>query len=247
MIMLDMSLFPAARDKAIATSDGQGGIGTYGERLVHKSLKYFLEPDDDNHEVAIYGSVADIRNEKGIFEIQTRSFNKLLPKLERFLLEERVTVVCPIIENKYIVRTDTETGESTPPRRSPKRGRPSDALAEISMIRRFIPNDNLTVLVMMLDADEIRMMKGRTRIGRKTTSKINTIPISLNSIIELKTAADYRALLPDGLSDGFTQLEFESISGLRRISAHGALMLLLQLGIITRERQGREAYKYYFC
>ena len=243
--MLDISLFPAARDKAIATLDGQGGIGTYGERLVHKSLKYFLEPDDDNHEVAIYGSVADIRNEKGIIEIQTRSFSKLIPKLERFLAEEQVTVVCPIIENKYIIRTDTKSGESTPPRRSPKRGRPSDALAEISMIRRFIPNDNLTILVMMLDAEEIRRMKGRTRIGRKTTPIINTIPISLNTVIELKLAEDYRALIPEGLSQGFTQSEFEKLAGLQGIGAHGALMLLLQLGILTRDRQGREAFKYY--
>lgn len=244
--MLDLSLFSLARDRAIATSDGQGGIGTYGERMVHKSLKYFLEPDDDNHEVAIYGSVADVRNDNGIFEIQTGAFNKLNPKLERFLTEEHVTVVCPIIENKYITRIDTESGESTPPRRSPKKGRPWHALAEIAMIRRFIPHDNLTILVMMLDADEIRRMKGKTRIGRKATAKINTIPISLNRVIELKTADDYRALIPEGLSDGFTQSEFEGKSGLRKIGAHGALMLLIQLGILSRNRQGREAYKYYF-
>lgn len=231
-----------ARDEAVSALEK--GIGTRGEKLLHRTLKYYLEPDSSYHEKECFGSIADIRNNSGIIEIQTRSFGKLVPKLERFLPEEKVTVVYPVIENKYICRIDTETGVSSAPRKSPKRGKLWDALSEISMIRRFIPSPNLTVLVVMVDITETRLIQGKIRVGRKVTDKIDAIPTSLNSVISLSRAEDYRKLIPEGLPEEFTSEQFERISGLRGLGAHGALMLLLQLGIFSRERKGREPYVY---
>lgn len=236
--------FSEAIERASAAEAAHGGIGTYGEKMLHRTLKFYFEPDESKHEISCLGSVADILNDEGIIEIQTRSFNKLVQKLEKFLPEERVTVVCPIIENKRICRIDVESGESISPRRSAKRGKPSDALAELSMIRRFIPNDNLTVLVLLVNVDETRLLSGKIRVGRKRTSKINCIPTSLGSVIELRTKDDYRRILPENLPDSLTSADFERISGLKGIGAHGALMLLLQLGILSRERKGKEAYTY---
>ncbi len=242
--MLEKISFSEAIEIASASEAAQGGIGTYGEKMLHRSLKFYFETDESKHEIALLGSVADIRNEEGIVEIQTRSFNKLVPKLERFLPLEKVTVVCPIIENKRICRIDSESGESLPSRKSAKRGRAIHALSELSMIRRFIPHENLTVLVMLVNVDETRLLSGKIRVGRKRTSKINCIPTSLGSVIELKSSDDYRLLLPTDMPESFTALEFEKISGLRGIGAHGALALLLQLGILTRERKGNQAYTY---
>lgn len=242
--MVDEVSFSVAKDRAIVKDAEGSGIGTLGEKLLHRTLKYYLEPDESKHEIGCFGSVADIRNEDGIIEIQTRSFSKLIPKLERFLDKERVTVVYPVIENKRICRINTETGESLPPRKSSKRGRPSDALAEISMIRRFIPNGNLRILVVMVDVTETRMLNGKMQVGRKKTAKINCIPTKLNGVIQLDSPEDYRQLLPYGLPESFTSAEFERHSGLRDIGAHGALMLLMQLGILTREKKGRDPYQY---
>lgn len=236
--------FAIAVNRAVAIEAQSSGIGTLGEKMLHRALKYYLEPDEKNHEIPFLGSVADIKNEEGIIEIQTRSFNKLIPKLKRFLPEERVTVVCPIIQNRMICRIDTETGESLTPKKSSKKGKPSDALGEISMIRRFIPHENLTVLIALLDATETRMLNGKIRVGRKKTAKINCVPTSINSFIQLKEPEDYRLLLPSVLPDSFTAEEFERYYGLRGINSHGALMLLMQLGILSRERKGREAYVY---
>lgn len=242
--MLDNLSFTVALNRAALCEEGNNGIGTYGEKLMHRSLKFYFEPDESKHEIEHLGSVADILNENGIIEIQTRSFGKLIPKLERFLVNDKVTVVCPIIENRVIYRFDPETGETNKPRKSKKKGRASDALAELAMIRRYIPHDNLRVIVLLLDATETRLLSGKRRVGRKRTDKINCIPTSLNSIITLDRAEDYRLLLPDGLPDKFTAAEFGLISGIRSIGAHAALMLLLQLGIITREREGNKAFLY---
>lgn len=237
--------FSLALNRAVTESGEANGIGTYSEKLLHRTLKYYFEPDESKHEVACFGSVADICNEQGIIEIQTRSFNKLIPKLERFLPNTKVTIVFPVIENKKICRINTETGERLPEKKSPKRGRIFDSLAEISMIRRFIPNDNLTILVVMVDVTETRMLNGKIKVGRKQTNKINSIPTAINSITKFSSIEDYRPLWPDELNDGFTAADFERCTKLSGIAAHSSLMLFLDLGILRRERKGREAYQYY--
>ena len=243
--MIDNDKFAEARAAAITDGKSNNLIGTLGEKLIHKTLKYYIEPDVSRHEISYLGHVADIFNENGIFEIQTRSFQKLKTKLNDFLPSERVTVVYPIVENKTICRIDTESGESSPPRKSPKKGRVSDALGEIAMIRGFIPNDRLKIVIFLLDAEETRMVNGSVRIGRKRTRKIDCVPTKLNSVIELSSAEDYCNLLPKELPDAFTSVEFEKCSGLKGVGAHGALMLLLNLGILSRERKGRAPYMYF--
>lgn len=244
--MIDNLSFAIAVNRATLAYEQQNGIGTYSEKLLHRSLKYYFEPDESKHEIEYLGSVADIRNEQGIIEIQTRSFGNLIPKLERFLENDKVTVVYPIIENKTICRYDPETGEAKAPKKSRKKGKLSDSLSEISIIRRFIPHDNLKIMIVMLNANETRLLNGKRKVGRKKTEKINCIPTSLNAIICLEKPSDYYPLLPDGLPGQFTAAEFERLSGLKNIGAHGALMLLLQLGLVTRQKNGR-AYVYSIC
>ena len=50
-------------------------------------LKLAEEPCEACHEIKVKGSVADIKNADGIVEIQTRAFERLLPKLKKFLGE----------------------------------------------------------------------------------------------------------------------------------------------------------------
>ena len=241
--MIDCERFEIAIERArVCASDS--GIGSLGEKHLHRSLKYYFEPDESFHELEFLNSVADIKNGQGIIEIQTRSFNKLVSKLERFLPNESVTVVYPIIEEKTICKIDTVTGESLPCKKSPKKGKASDALTEISQIRRFIPNENLTIKLVFVNAVETRMLNGKKQVGRKKTSKIDCIPTAINSIVDLCEPQDFAFLLPLGLPEKFTAAEFEKLSRIRGIALHNSLMLLLQLGIVSREKGDGRAYIY---
>ena len=71
-------------------------IGTLGERSLHAVLKRFLQPDENRHEVRVGRYVADIFDENGVTEIQTRQFYKMKRKLAAFLPEHAVTVVYPV-------------------------------------------------------------------------------------------------------------------------------------------------------
>lgn len=78
------------------------GIGTYGEKGSHSILKYYFEPDDSLHEIPVNSFIADIQNQHGIFEIQTRNFDKLRKKAAVFLDQGPLTIVYPILHQKWL-------------------------------------------------------------------------------------------------------------------------------------------------
>ena len=242
--LLDAGCFISAKELAIDESKRYSGIGRLGEKTLHRTLKYLLEPDSSYHEVEFLGSVADIKNQEGIIEIQTRELDKLAPKLEKFLPQINVTIVHPVIERKTIHYIDTYTGESLPPRKSPIRKHPHSALPELAKLLDFIPNDNLTIFLVFINAEDIRRLHGKIRVGRKSTAKIDCIPTSVNSVLVLNKTRDYIALLPKNLLSGFTAAEFERITRLKGLDAHISIKFLMKLGVLTREKGDGGAYLY---
>ncbi len=242
--LCDGDLLLRARGLAVCDSLAGESIGTQSEKNLHRTLKYLFEPDSAYHEKEFLGSVCDILNGEGITEIQTRSFEKLMPKLEKFLPHSQVTVVYPIVERKSILYIDVENGESIPLRKSPKRGSVTSALPEIAKIRKYIPHENLRILLIFLDATETRMLNGKRKVGRQKTSKIDLMPTAINSVIELRNVEDFAVLLPQKLDDEFLSSDFEKASHLHAIELHNSLMLLLHLGIVTRDKKGGRSYVY---
>ena len=74
---IDEAAFEAARQRIIGKKHDDKGIGTLSEKTLHAVLKAYYEPDEDNQEVAVNGYYADIYNQDGIIEIQTRQLGKL--------------------------------------------------------------------------------------------------------------------------------------------------------------------------
>ena len=104
-----------------------GGIGTLGEKRLHRVLKTYFEPRAACREQPFAGYVADILNEEGVTEVQTRNYGALRKKLDAFLPLGPVRVVCPLPARKWISWVDPATGEISARRPSPKHGAPIDA------------------------------------------------------------------------------------------------------------------------
>ena len=118
------------------------GIGTLAEKKIHATLKYYVQPDKDKHEIKFNGGVADALSEDGVYEIQSKCFYRLAKKLEILLNGGTVTVVYPIVAEKILYLTDIETGETTI-KKSPKRGSVYDVFPELYGIRQFIVSEKL--------------------------------------------------------------------------------------------------------
>ncbi len=238
------SRFRSARACVLSEEDVDRGVGTLSEKLLHRVLKYTVEPRVECHEVPYLGSIADIKNDDGITEIQTKSLIKLLPKLKRLLSSERVTVILPIIHTKTLVWLEPESGALSEKRRSPRRGRLSDALPELSAISELLGNENLLIRLVLVDVDEYKKLDGYGKDRKRRATKLNRIPTAITDVVDISSPSELCELLPEGLEPTFTAAEFSRALGCLSRKTSFAKKLLLAHGLIEQIGTEGRAHLY---
>ena len=133
--------FQIAKEKIIGKTRERQQIGTLSEKTVHAVVKNYYEPNEYYQEIPIQGLYADIFNGSEIIEIQTRNFDQVRKKLDRFLPLYPVTVVLPIPDSKWLYWINEETGEISEKRKSPKKGNPYQAFIELYKIKPYLKKE----------------------------------------------------------------------------------------------------------
>lgn len=210
-------------------------IGTLGEKSLHAVLKLYYEPDITRHEQQIGAHIADIVNEDGIIEIQTRNLSALRPKLNAFLNICRVTVVHPVIASKRIISINGDTGEVISVRKSPKHGTIYSEIRELYTLREFLTRENIALRFPLLAADEYRTFGVRTKRRKKQRTKSgeyisDTLPTNIIDEIRLDKPSDYAIFLPEGLPAKFTTHQFAAAAETDEQSARMTINLLIRTG-----------------
>lgn len=232
----------------LVTADRErSGIGTLGEKTLHAVLKRYLEPDEGLHEIKIGPYYADICGEGGIVEIQTRQFDKLRGKLAAFLPDYAVTVAYPVPFNKRLIWIDEETGETTPPRRSPKRGTAQMIFPELYKIKGFLGHPHLSIRILLVDVDEYRRLNGWSQDKKRGSWRSDRIPVGLQGELLLSCPGDYGLLIPPELPPSFSSREFAGAARLRLPAAQAGLNVLHELGAVSRVGKRGNAYLYEQC
>lgn len=244
MITMDKLLFDQVCDEVIGQRQGMNGIGTLSEKTVHSVLKSYLAPDPMNHEIKISGFVADICTGNEIIEIQTRDFNKLRRKLDAFLAFAPVTVVYPVHNIKWIRWVNPQSGEISPPRKSPKPGSAYLIFPELYKIKDYLRNPNLKLKIILLNLEEYRFLDGWSKDKKKGSSRCDRIPTELVEEITISSKEDYQSLIPDILCNDFTSKDFKKASGLPLHHAQTALNILYHVGVIDRIGKKGRSYIY---
>lgn len=242
---MDIEYFDLSRSLVLERRElANGGIGTLGEKTVHSTLKQYLSRDLSCQEIKIGTYFADVCVNGHIFEIQTRQFNKLRAKLEFFLTEHPVTVVYPVTNHNYLRWVTPETGEITPPKKSTRKGNPLQVFAELYRLRPFLSHPNFSLKLVLMDMEEYRMLDGYGRDKKKRATKCDKFPLALVAEYDIETPMDYMMLLPAELPDTFTTKEFAKLARIPLGLAQTALLLLSELGIVTRTGKQGRSYLY---
>lgn len=231
---MDKERFMAACEAVIGKERKRNGIGTLGEKTLHAVLKEYFEPHKENQEVRIGSFVADIVGENGVIEIQTRQFNRLLKKLECFLEYCDVTVVYPIPQVKFLSWIDTETGEVTARRRSPKKGSIYDAVQELYKIKYTLDNPRMNMCFCLLEVEETRYLNGWSYDKKRGSSRCDRVPAALMNEIYLRCPEDYRIFIPEGIASEFTSADFSKAAHTSLRNAQTVLNLLSYLEIVEK-------------
>lgn len=237
----------AMKASAAALTRQEGGIGTLRERTLHSALKFWLEPDERRHEVALEGGVADLFDGTCVTEVQTGSLYPLQKKLTTLLPQLPVTVVMPLAREKWIGWIDPLTGERGDWRRSPKRGTFADALAELWWVREFwqpgVWAHPFAVRLLLIDLVETRVQDGWGRDGKRGAHRADRVPLAVAGEYWVRCDADVAALLPP-LPDPFTRGDLSRALGRRGRAFSQALRLLEQSGAMTRCGKRGNAFLY---
>lgn len=226
-----------------------GGIGTLGEKTLHAVLKQYLEPDPEKREVRIgIGKiVADIYNDDGITEIQTRSYEKLKKKLPHLLETADVTVVLPLPHIKWLIWLDKDTGEMTQKRKSPKTGSLKDGLYELAKLRPFLTDKRLKIHIIMMDVEEYRNLDGWSDDGKRGSSRHERIPVNLCDEYLFCKRDDWKVFIPEGIEDEFTLKEYSKLLKTNVRAGAAGLYILRDMGIVSLIGKRKRENLYKIC
>lgn len=220
-------------------------IGVMKEKPLHAILKWWLDDDPTHHEVPLpCGKVADIFDGINLTEVQTGSFSPLRKKLEVLLPDYPVTVVHPVVRRKYLSWIDPDTGETTPPRRSPRVGSFTDGGKELIYLLPLLSHPNLTVRLVLMDAEERRLADGWGNGGKRGSHRTVLLPLSVEDTLTLREPADYAALIPPSLPDTFTAADFGKAAKMQGRHLNGTLKVLMDRGVIAREKKEGRGWIY---
>ncbi len=220
------------------------GIGTLGEKTVHAMLKRYYEPDASLHEVSCRGFVADILSGNRIIEIQSRGFERLVPKLIALLEDYDITVVFPVVVKKEIVWVDPETGECRKPRISNKHGHELDLFSELYRIREFLDHRHLHFRVVKINAREYRLTNGQGAQKKKHATKVDILPLSILGEINVESPRDYACFLPSSLPSVFTADLLRDKTGASLLAARMALRVMREHGTVIYKGKERHRNLY---
>ena len=235
-------------DTTMAKRDSSG-IGTYNEKLLHKALKHAICEDGGCLEVGVGAYVADVLLDGEIFEIQTGGFYPLAKKIEYLLenTEYNITVVHPIISELLLVRVDDGTGEIVRKKRSPKKEKPCDIFSEMYYLKKLVLSERVRIWLPHISGVEYRFSE-RVR-GRKSGAYDSVFfPERITGFTQISTPKEVFACLPSELraAECFDSATFAKAMRLRGKRASLSLKFLCDIGLLTREKDGRR-YLYYIA
>lgn len=250
MEYIEQDRLTEAKKTIVGKVHNDRGIGTLSEKTVHGVLKNFFEPDQDFQEVALHGYFADIYNQEGVIEIQTKGFDRLREKLSVFLNYYPVTIVYPMPCNKWVSWVNQKTGEVCARRKSPRHFTMYDAFFELYKIKSALKNSNLCIKLVLMDMEEYKLLdsektgkRGRKRTGKKE----DRIPIGIREIITIEQPEDYMQFVPYELEGAFTSKQFAKAGKISADTARIALNILYYMGTVKRVGKEGNAYLYEVC
>lgn len=242
--MPDQEAFGRARNKVVGSTRQQLGIGTLSEKAIHAVLKNYYEPNEDHQEIPIDNYVADIYVDGKIIEIQTRQLGRLRDKLQTFLPQYQVTVVHPIILEKWLICMDKETGLLERMRKSPKKENVYDAFPELYQIKMFLKDPNLKIKLALIRIEEYRLVNYGDWDRTRESSTYDKIPSAFVEEVEINCLQDYMQFVPSELDGPFNSRTFAKAAKISMELAQKVLNVLYYVGTLTRV--GKEGNQYLY-
>jgi hypothetical protein len=197
---------------------------------LHTSLINWYARQGDEIEARVDGYFIDVLRGNELVEIQTRSFNKIKPKLERLLENHKVRLVHPIAAEKWIIREDKNDPTRLVKRKSPKHGRIEDIFHELVFIPDLIQKPNFTIEILIIKEQQSWLQDGSGSWRRRGWSIVDRALVEIQNQYIFQKQQDFINLLPSSLPESFTTRQVSELSKIPRRTAQKMIYCLHKMG-----------------
>jgi hypothetical protein len=168
------------------------------ETSLHRSLKELYSTKGSRTEAMVRGYRADVLQAGLIVEIQASPLGAIARKIADLVKYHQVLVVKPITRRKVLLRRSQSDGAWDIRRLSPKTGNLLDAFDELVHFTRVFPNPNLSLELVLVDEEELRVPRQRRRFRRPDFRVHDRRLIHVIARHRLTVASDLLELIPPG-------------------------------------------------
>jgi hypothetical protein len=232
------------QQKCDGIMEEQTGINIKNETSLHSSLKkHYLLPGD-RLEAKVGTFIADILRENKIIEIQTGNFSSIRKKLSKLSGEYSICLVYPVAVEKWITTITPEGSNRLKVRKSPKKGTVYDIFSELIRVPSLINNESITMEVLLITVDEIRLNNGKGSWRRNGMTIVDRQLKEIKGCIKFENSLDFLNLLPEDLSETFSNKELSQKAGIKVNMARKMTYCLKKMGVIEESGKIGNAILY---
>ena len=202
-----------------------------GQTSLHESIKQWYSKPGDQLEAWVDGYLIDIVRGELLIEVQTGNFSSIKSKVRDLLRTHVVRIVHPLVINKWIIRVDAH-GKRMSQRKSPRKGGLENIFLELIYVPKIWQSPNLSLEVLLIDAEEILIDDGKGSWRRKYWSIYDKRLITINAREIFRKPTDFLRLLSNKLPDEFTTNNIAETSRLTLNIARKMAYTLRKMGVI---------------
>ncbi len=184
------------------------GINTYHETALHHALKTWYSQPGDQLEAQHEGYVIDVLRDDLLIEIQTSNFSAMRPKLSALLDSNLIRIVHPIAMQRHIIKQYASGCINR--RKSPKKGHITHLFGELVYLKTYWLHRNLSLHVLMVEDEELRIEDGKGSWRRKGWSIADRQLLKVHEDHLFDVMTDVARLLPEDLPVVFTTRDLAS-------------------------------------
>lgn len=217
-------------------------IGSLNEGPLHASLKEWYARSGDRTEAPVDGYVIDIVRGDLLIEIQTGHFAGIKRKMVSLCSSHPVRLVCPVAQEKWLVKLPMDSHGKPARRKSPGRGVVEHVFERLVSFPRLLLEPNFSLEVVLYHEEEVRCYDPKRAWRRRrgwVTHERRLLKVVGQRLFE--TPADMAQLLPPGLEEPFTTGELAHAMCMTRKPAQAMAYCLREMGVIMPVgKRGRE-------
>ncbi|HDZ16995.1 MAG TPA: hypothetical protein ENI29_12715 [bacterium] len=182
-------------------------IGTLQESSLHAALKIWYKKPGDKLEEPFENYLIDIVRDDLLIEIQTKNFSAIKKKITNLIQHNKMCLVHPISQDKWIINIDIQSNKILRRRLSPLHRSYIDIFEELIRIPDLISNPNLTIEIFLVQTEEIRKNDGKGSWRRRGWSICDKKLIGVLGKKEFNNPYDFLDFIPKSLDVPFTNFE----------------------------------------